>query len=115
VALNTELSGDVVALDRRIAEELLFTGPAGKLATKSEDLDAHASGAVRFRAHEPEELRVRRVGADVAVTALRVRLAVEVAGTLVRGTYRYTRVWAREGNAWRVVGGHVSEVDERGS
>jgi hypothetical protein len=29
----------------------------------------------------------------------------------VRGTYRYTRVWAREaGEDWRVVGGHVSEV-----
>jgi hypothetical protein len=30
---------------------------------------------------------------------------------VVRGTYRYTRVWAREeGSAWKVVGGHVSEV-----
>jgi hypothetical protein len=28
----------------------------------------------------------------------------------VRGTYRYTRIWARERDAWRVVGGHVSEV-----
>jgi hypothetical protein len=51
------------------------------------------------------------VGADVAVSALRARLAVEVAGALVRGTYRYSRVWAREGGGpWRVVGGHVSEV-----
>jgi ketosteroid isomerase-like protein len=47
----------------------------------------------------------------VALTALRARLEVEVAGTLVRGTYRYTRVWAREADGrWRVVGGHVSEV-----
>jgi hypothetical protein len=38
---------------------------------------------------------------------------VEVAGTLVRGTYRYTRVWAREGGGpWRVVGGHVSAVPD---
>jgi ketosteroid isomerase-like protein len=49
------------------------------------------------------------------VAALRARLAVEVAGALVRGTYRYTRVWAREGGgAWRVVGGHVSEVPAEG-
>jgi ketosteroid isomerase-like protein len=66
---------------------------------------------VRFRAHQPEELRVRRVGEDVAVSALRARLAVEVGGTLLEGTYRYTRVWARERDGvWRVVGGHVAEV-----
>jgi ketosteroid isomerase-like protein len=104
-----QLTADVHALDRLIADELLFTGPDGQLGTKAQDLDAHGSGAIRFRAHEPEELRVRRVGANVAVSALRARLAVQVGGTLVQGMYRYTRVWARESDgAWRVVGGHVS-------
>jgi hypothetical protein len=108
---RAQLDADVAVLDALIAEELLFTGPDGRLGTKAQDLEAHRSGVVRFRAHEPEELRIRRVGTDVVVTALRARLAVEVAGTLVKGTYRYTRVWGREDGAhWRVVGGHVSEV-----
>jgi hypothetical protein len=106
-----QLAGDVETLAGLIADTLLFTGPDGQLASKAQDLEAHGGGLVRFRAHEPEELRVRRVGAGVAITALRARLAVEVTGQLLRGTYRYTRVWAREGSApWRVVGGHVSEV-----
>lgn len=106
-----QLGADVSALAELIADDVLFTGPDGRLGTKAQDLEAHGSGVIRFRDHVPEELRVRRVGADVAVTALRARLAVEVAGSLVRGTYRYTRVWAREdGNPWRVVAGHVSEV-----
>jgi ketosteroid isomerase-like protein len=106
-----QLAADVTALDRLIADELLFTGPDSQLGSKADDLAAHGSGAVRFREHTPEELRVRRIGNDVAVTALRARLAVEVGGTLVRGTYRYTRVWAREaGRSWQVVGGHVSEA-----
>jgi ketosteroid isomerase-like protein len=106
-----QLSADVDTLDGLIGEPLLFTGPDGQLGTKAQDLDAHRSGIVRFREHEPEELHIRRVGADVALTALRARLAVEVNGTMVRGTYRYTRVWAREhGEPWRVVGGHVSAV-----
>ena len=110
-----QLAADVGALDALIADELLFTGPDGTLGTKAQDLEAHASGAVRFRVHEPEELRVRRVGPDVAVTALRARLAVEVAGTLMQGVYRYTRVWAREhGRPWRVVAGHVSAVPAAG-
>jgi ketosteroid isomerase-like protein len=108
---RAQLDADVAALDGLIAGELLFTGPDGQLGSKAQDLAAHGSGVVKFREHEPEELRVRRVGADVAVTALRARLAVEVAGALVSGTYRYTRVWAREnGGSWRVVGGHVSAV-----
>ncbi|MEO8561730.1 MAG: nuclear transport factor 2 family protein [bacterium] len=115
VALEAELraaqlNADVAVLDRLISDELLFTGPDGQLGTKAQDLAAHGSGIVRFRAHEPEELRVRRVGTEVAVSALRARLAVEVGGALAEGTYRYTRVWAREGGAWRVVGGHVAEV-----
>jgi ketosteroid isomerase-like protein len=106
-----QLAADVAALDALIADELLFTGPDGQLGTKQQDLEAHRSGIVRFRAHEPEELRIRRVGPNVAVAALRTRLEVEVAGALVGGTYRYTRVWAREdGGPWRVAGGHVSEV-----
>ena len=108
---DAQLTADVAVLDVLIADELLFTGPDGRLGTKAQDLDAHASGLVRFRAHEPEELRVRRVGPDVAVVALRTRLVVEVAGTLMSGTYRYTRIWAREqGGRWQVVGGHVSEI-----
>ena len=106
-----QLNADVAALASLIADELLFTGPDGQLATKAQDLDAHRTGAVRFREHAPEELRVSRLGDAVAVSALRARLAVEVAGTLVRGTYRYTRVWARDdGGSWRVVAGHVSAV-----
>lgn len=106
-----QLAGDVAALDALLAEELLFTGPTGELGTKAEDLAAHGSGALRIQTHDPEELRIRRVGADVAVVALRARLVVAVGGTVVRGTYRYTRMWAREtGGPWRVVGGHVSAV-----
>jgi ketosteroid isomerase-like protein len=108
---DAQLAADVAALDTLISEDLLFTGPDGQLGTKAQDLAAHGSGVVRFREHEPEDLRIRRVGSDVAVVALRARLTVEVAGTPVRGTYRYTRIWAREnGGTWCVVGGHVSEV-----
>ena len=116
VALEAELraaqlDANVAALDGLIADDLLFTGPDGQLGTKAQDLEAHGAGIVRFVSHEPQELRVRCVGADVAITALRAHLVVEVGGTRVEGTYRYTRVWARErGCTWRVAGGHVSAV-----
>jgi len=110
---SAQLDANVDVLDQLISDDLLFTGPDGNLATKSQDLEAHRSGVVRFRNHQPQDLRIRRVGKDVAITALLARLAVEIAGNVARGTYRYTRVWHREEDGkWRVVGGHVSAVSE---
>ena len=105
-----QLGADVAALDRLISEDLLFTGPDGALATKRDDLAAYREGIMRVSVHEPEELRVRRVGADVAVVALRARMAGTYAGAPFSGTARYTRIWAREDGHWRIVGGHVHVV-----
>jgi len=107
-----QLSADLTALEDLISDDLLFTGPDGQLGTKEQDIEAYRSGTVEFMAHVSEELRIRRVSADVAISSLRAQLTVDVAGNLSRGTYRYTRVWAREdGRAWRVVGAHVSLVN----
>ncbi|HUQ21209.1 MAG TPA: nuclear transport factor 2 family protein [Gemmatimonadaceae bacterium] len=107
---SAQLAGDSSSLAELISEDLLFAGPDGNLATKEQDLSTHASGVVRFREHEPQELRIRRIGADVAISSLRARLVVEVAGNAAAGVYRYTRVWCRESGQWRVAGGSVSEV-----
>jgi hypothetical protein len=104
-----QLSADLNALHELISDNLLFTGPDGQLGTKAQDIEAYRSGAVMFLAYVPQELRIRRVGADVAISSLRADLTVNVAGNISRGIYRYTRVWAREdGKYWRVAGGHVS-------
>ena len=113
-----QLTADTQALDRLISDNLLFTGPDGQLATKAQDLAAHHSGTLRVREHTPTELRIRRLGNDAAIVALRAHLTVEVQGTTVTGTYRYTRVWAREDGQWRVAGGHVApspDLDPSGS
>ena len=83
-----QLSADVEALEALLADDLLFTGPDGHLGTKAEDLEAYRSGAVRFRSHEPEELRIRRVNDDVAIAASRAHLVVAIGENVVRGTYR---------------------------
>ena len=106
-----QLSADVTALNDLISDDLLFTGPDGQLGTKTQDIDAYRSGTVKFITHVPEELRIRRVGTNVAISSLRAQLTTDVAGNISHGTYRYTRVWARENDQkWRVVGGHVSLV-----
>lgn|SRR5574339_430503 len=107
-----QLHADLTALNELISDNLLFTGPDGQLGTKAQDIEAYRSGTVKFLAHIPQELRVRRVGEDVAISSLRAQLTVEVVGNISQGMYRYTRIWARENDkVWRVVGGHVSLVN----
>ena len=104
-----QLAADVTELDALIADPLLFAGPDGQLATKAQDLAAHASGAVRFLAHEPEALHIQRVNDDCALVSLLTTLQLDAGGAGVHGRFRYTRVWARDTRgAWQVVGGHVS-------
>ena len=112
---DAQLASDVHALDRLIGDGLLFTGPDGQLYTKADDLAAHGAGAIRITMHEPQELRIRRVGDDVAIVALRTRLAGSFGGQAFEDVVRYTRVWARESaDAWQVVAGHVSIVPPSG-
>lgn len=108
-----QLASDVAVLDRLISDDLLFTGPDGQLATKADDLAAHRGGVVRMRSHEPREMRMRRVGDDVVVVALLTRIAGEYAGRQFDGSFRYTRIWAREADReWRIVGGQVAAVPD---
>lgn len=108
---TAQLEANVSELDAVISDTLLFVGPDGALATKAQDLAAHASGTVRFESHEPLELHIRRISHDCALVNLLAQLRVSVNGTPVSGLFRYTRVWAREADGmWRVAGGHVSAV-----
>ncbi len=112
---DAQLASDVNALDLLIADDLLFTGPDGNLYTKADDLAAHRSGGIRIATHEPEALRIRRVGEDVAVVALHTHVAGSLGGQTFDDIVRYTRVWARESfDDWRIVAGHVSIVPPPG-
>lgn len=106
-----QLTADVQALAELIADDLLFAGPDGNLATKAQDLEAHRSGLVKFLRHEPSELQVRRLSQDLAVASLAAHLCVSVGGTEMQGAYRYIRVWQRErGGPWRVMAGQVGPI-----
>ena len=53
VALESELraaqlGADVSALDRLIADGLLFIGPDGSVGTKAQDLEAHSFSGIRL-------------------------------------------------------------------
>lgn len=105
-----QLASDVAALDRLVDDALVFTGPDGSLVGKADDLALHREKAVHFTVHVPEDMRILPVTDDVVVVALRTRLTGQFMGQEFSGVFRYTRVWAKRDNAWRIVAGHVSAI-----
>jgi ketosteroid isomerase-like protein len=106
---RAQLSSDVDALDKLVDESLVFTGPDGMLYGKGDDLDAHRNGWIRVTRLEPSEEHVQDFG-DLAVISVRMEMAGLFRGEPFSGSFRYTRVWRRFGDGWRIVAGHVSAV-----
>jgi hypothetical protein len=104
------LASDVTELDVLIADELLFVGPTGELATKAMDLDLHRSGGTRFHELVPKELEIRVCSDQWAIAVAKVFLSGTYLGNDFAGDFRYLRVWVQGENGWQIVGGSVSAI-----
>ncbi len=106
---QAQLSSDVAVLDRLLDDELVFTALDGNVVGKAEDLGMHRSGRLRISELEPSDRRILELG-DVVVVNVRMDAAAHVDGTAAAGPLRYTRIWARRPDGWRIVAGHMSVV-----
>ena len=106
---QAQLTNDTEALDRLLDESLVFTGPDGALYGKADDLHAHRERWLRLTRLEPGEERVQRFG-RIAVVSVRMEMAGSFKGAPLGGSYRYTRIWCKRPEGWRIVAGHVSAV-----
>lgn len=102
-------TSDVPVLDELLADDLLFTNHQGVVVTKQEDLDVHRSGLLKLDSLVASDRSIRQLG-PVAIVAVRVQLAGRYANDPFEGTFRYTRVWALQGERWRIVAAHASAV-----
>ncbi len=106
---QAQLTGDVAILDRLLDDVLVFTSFDGTLATKSDDLSLHRSGRLRITRMDPADRRPLHLGATSVVSVLMQAEAL-VDGVAVAAAMRYTRVWHKRPDGWRLVAGHMSPV-----
>lgn len=103
-------ASDVAELDALIADDLLFAGPTGELATKVMDLELHRTGGTQFHEFVPKELEIRVWSEHFALASAKVFLSGTFLGDTFAGDYRYTRVWRKGENGWQIAGGSVSAM-----
>lgn len=101
---------DVEALDELIADDLLFVGPTGELATKAMDLELHRTGGTQFHEFVPKELEIRVWSEHFVLASAKLFLSGVYLGDAFAGDYRYMRVWRKGNNGWQIAGGSVSAI-----
>lgn len=106
---RAQLAGDIATLDKLLDDDLVFTGPDGLLYHKRDDLDAYRAGAIRITKLEPSEEHVQDFE-SIVVVSVRMEMSGSFQGADFAGPFRYTRIWRKADNSWRIVAGHVSPV-----
>jgi hypothetical protein len=103
------LEGNVAELERLIDDDLIFTGPDGKVMTKADDLAAHRDKVLQLDRLERFDGASRAIDGHIIV-ATKARLSGTFAGNAFAGIFAYTRVWRPSGLGWRVVAGHAAQI-----
>ncbi|QHV97521.1 nuclear transport factor 2 family protein [Spirosoma endbachense] len=101
------LNSDIKELDALLSDELLVTGPDGKLVGKADDLAAHRTGIVRIKAMVPQEIIVKILPEAAVVFAL-MAMQGFIQDQAFEGLYRYTRVWSKQTGNWQIIAAHIS-------
>lgn len=108
------LRRNVTAMDALLADDYIAITSDGRLQSKDETLASLRNGNVQFASLDFSDRKVRFYGQTALVTS-----RAEVSGTSankdISGSYRYTRVYARDGHgAWKIVSFEISRIREGG-
>lgn len=103
------LRNDITALDRLLADEVIFTDPQGSVIDKVEDLSVHQSGDLVVTSYEADELIVRVFG-STGITNLKVRLTGLFKGESFSGVYRYTRTYLKQNERWQIIAAQATAI-----
>jgi len=106
---QAQLNGDVDALDRLLDDTLVFTALDGTVVGKEDDLNLHRSGSFRIIRMDPIDHHIVNIGNVVVVNSGMEAEAI-INGEPVSNRLRYTRVWCKGPDGWRVIAGHMSTI-----
>jgi ketosteroid isomerase-like protein len=108
---DAEEKKDVVALDRILSENFIFTSPSGSLTNKKKFLEeVKADSSETETSISYDEIRTFDYGRTAVVNYLLMVKGREKDGKDFTNRYRNTVVWAKERGRWRMAAIHVSRI-----
>ena len=106
---EAHIRGDSQALGRLWAEDLEVAVPKMPVMKKQQLIDFVSSGRMKFERYETSDLNFRLYGDSAAVTG-RLQRKREIGGRSVEDDWRFTKMYERTSDGWRVVSFHASEA-----
>jgi ketosteroid isomerase-like protein len=106
---EAHIHGDSETLVRLWADDLEVVVPKMPMMKKAELIKLVASGRMKFQRYETSDLNFR-IYSDSAVVTGRIQRKREINGRSVEDDWRFTKVYQRTADGWRVISFHASEA-----
>jgi len=101
------VQGDVPALDKLCADDLVVTVPEMPVMAKAEILGFWRSGRAKITRYDTSDARVH-IYNDTAVVSGRLQRTRDFNGRVVDDDWRFTKTYVRRDKRWVVVAYHAS-------
>ncbi len=108
------LNGNVAAMTALLSDDYIAITASGTLETKDKALANLRTGAYHFTSIDFSERKLRFYGTTALVTS-RAEVSGSAGNRDISGSYRYTRVYARDGQGkWKIVSFEVNRIRQPG-
>jgi ketosteroid isomerase-like protein len=105
---DAHMQGDAESLDALWSDDLTVIVPRMQVMTKSDSLAFLRSGRMKFQRYETSDMKVHIYG-DAAVVTGRLLRSRTINNSEVLDDWRFTKVYVRSSQKWRVVAWQASE------
>jgi ketosteroid isomerase-like protein len=105
--IQAQIGADAAALDRIYADDFIGVGPSGTVRTKKQVILDFTSGTLKFQSITTDEVQVRVYENTAVETGLSTMDGQDNGKPVPRST-RFTRVWVKQQDYWRLVANHYS-------
>ncbi len=105
--IQAQIGADAADLDRIYADDFIGVGPSGTVRTKKQVILDFTSGTLKFQSITTDEVQVRVYENTAVETGLSTMDGQDNGKAVPRNT-RFTRVWVKQQDYWRLVANHYS-------
>ena len=102
---------DTAALQRLLADDLVYTHSSARLDTKASLIEGMQSGKTVYSAVVPSDVRAQDCGDTVVLTGV-ARISVNSGGNAMNFAVRFTDIWAKRGGNWQMVAWQSTRLPE---
>src|SRR5688572_30327257 len=100
---------DAAALDRLLADDIVYTHATGPVDTKSQYIASITSGNQKYASVERNDMNLRVFG-DAAVVTANMRMMGATKGKPFDDRVRMIHVWIKQKGAWQLVAHQTTRI-----